>query len=250
MAFTALQFNANALYQGVNKVAHGFTDVGVVVRFDGTDFVAADNSSEPNAEVVGIISSIPNVDQFYITQMGFVSGLTTVPFEGGGFVPGDLYYLSSAAGIMTAIKPTTVGQVELPCYVAYTTNSGFFFASVGDLIESGTLFNWTTVTTNTNMAVNQGYFVNGPGSIDLLLPPASSPGDIIEIATLGTNGCVITQAAGQSVNIADDTSTVGAGGTTTLQTTNGVLSGSLRLVCLTANTAWKVLSGTGAWNPA
>lgn len=249
MGYSALQLNTNALYQAVNQTAHGFT-VGDVVRFNGTIFVTASNTSEANANVVGIVSNVVNADQFYITQEGFVSGLLTAPTEGGAFIPGTLYYLSSTTGELTAIKPISVGTVLLPSYIAYTATSGFFFSGGGTLIESGNLFAWQTVTINTSMAVNEGYFINGVGSLNMLLPPVSASGDIIEIATLGVNGCVITQGAGQSVNIVDVTSTVGATGTTTLQITNGVLSGSLRLVCMTANATWKVLSGTGVWNPA
>lgn len=246
MAFTAVQFNANALYQGVNKVAHGFTQVGVVVRFDGTNFVAADNTSEANAEVVGIISSIPNVDQFYVTQMGFVSGLTTIPEEGGGYVPGDLYYLSSTPGLMTAIKPTAVGLVELPCYVAYSTNTGFFFASVGNLIESGTLFAWEEKNADFNMDVNKGYLINGGAVVIATLPPASQVGDTIKIATLGANGITVIENAGQYFRLADATSTPTLGGLDLLET-NGVLRGTCELVCTIDNTEWQFFGGTGNW---
>ena len=249
MAYSALQFNTNALYQAVNQTTHNFS-VGQVLRFDGVDFVLADNTSEANAAVTGIVSRLENANQFYLTQEGFVAGLTTAPTEGGGYIPGTLYYLSATSGEMTSIKPSAVGTVEFPCFVAYTATSGFFFGSGGTLIESGSLFDWTTVTVNTSMAVNQGYNINGVGSINMLLPAVSAEGDIIEIATLGVNGCVITQNAGQSVNIVDETSTIGVGGTVTLQTTNGVLSGSITLVCLVADTVWKCIDGTGVWDPA
>lgn len=251
MAFTAVQFNANALYQGVNKVAHGFTDVGVVVRFDGTDFVEANNTTEPNAEVVGIISNIPNVDQFYVTQVGFVSGLTVGPSEGGGFVPGTLYYLSNVNGELTSIKPTTVGFVELPCYIAYTANTGFFFASVGTLIESGSLFNWNVIVdTDTPMAVNNGYLVTATVPVTLDLPPASAVGDIIKIATTATStdSILIAQAAGQYVLIAEESSTIGVAGGTELETTNGIRRGSCELLCIEANLGWRLFNGTGTWD--
>ena len=249
MSHSALQLNTNALYQAVNQTAHGFS-LGEVVRFNGTDFVLAANTSEANAAVVGVVSTVVNANQFYLTQEGFIAGLTTAPTEGGAYVAGTLYYLSAVAGELTSVKPSAVGTVEFPCFIAYTATSGFFFSSGGTLIESGSLFDWTTVTDNTSMAVNQGYNINGVGSINMLLPAVSAEGDIIEIATLGVNGCVITQNAGNSINIVDDTSTVGAGGTVTLQATNGVLSGSIRLLCLTANAAWKCIGGTGVWAAA
>lgn len=251
MGYSAIPLNTNALKQPVLQNAHGFT-VGELLTFDGTDFIYAQADTELKAELVGMVSDISDANYFYLSQMGFISDIPATSFDPAvAPTPGVIYYLSpTAAGKLTATKPTTVGQVELPCFLAYTTTSGFFFSSVGTLIESGSLFNYSVVAVNTAMGVNQGYIVNGGASIDLLLPAASSVGDRIEIATLGTNGCVITQGAGQSLNIVDDTSTVGAGGTTTLQVTNGVLSGSLILICETANTVWKAISGTGVWNPA
>ncbi len=247
MSYSALQLNTNALYQAVNQTAHGFS-AGDVLRFNGTDFVLASNTSEANAAVVGIVSRLENANQFYLTQEGFVAGLTTAPTEGGGYVPGTLYYLSAVAGEMTAVKPTLSGSVEMPLYIAYTATSGFFFSGAGDLIKPSLV--WSVVAANTGMVINNGYIINGAGSIDMLLPAVSAVGDIIKIATLGVNGCVITQNAGQSVNIVDETSTIGVGGTVTLQTTNGVLSGSITLVCLVADTVWKCIDGTGVWNPA
>ena len=247
MAYSALQFNTNALYQAVNQTAHGFS-VGEVLRFNGINFVRADNSSSVNAQIIGMVSSVVNLDQFYLTQEGFVAGLTTAPSEGGSFVPGSQYYLSAVSGQITAIKPTGTGLIVVPCFIAYTSTSGFFLDSIGEMNLGGLPV--TTVISDTSMAVNNGYIVNGGTSINLLLPAVSAVGDIIEIATLATNGCVITQNAGNSVNIVDATSTVGAGGTVTLMPTGGVLSGSLRLECLTANAAWKVMSGTGNWIPA
>ncbi len=245
MAYSATLLNTNLLANPISQAAHGFT-LGEILRFNGTIFVTAQADSETNSEVVGMVSSIGDANTFWITQVGYVPALTTGPY-----VAGTLYYLSPTnPGELTATKPTAAGQVELPCFIAYTTTSGYFFSGVGDLITSGPLFAWTVVTINTNMSVNQGYIVNGGGSINLLLPATSVIGDIIEIATLGTNGCVVTQGAGQSLNIVDVTSTVGAGGTTTLQTTGGVLSGSIRLLCVATDTQWKSIAGTGTWNPA
>lgn len=249
MAHSALQFNTNALYQAVTQILHNF-NVGDVLLFDGVDFVLADNTSEANAMVIGMVSSIINADQFYLTQEGFVSGLTTIPTEGGLYVPGSQYYLSATPGELTAIKPVAPGAVIVPAFIAFSTTSGFFASYLSTYNNIPSLYPWTVVNANTSMAVNNGYFINGGGSINMLLPAVSAVGDTVRIATLGTNGCVITQNAPNSVNIVDVTSTVGLGGTTTLQTTNGVLSGSLELVCMTADTDWKVISGTGIWTPA
>ncbi len=231
MAYTALQLSTNALYQAVTQVAHGFS-VGQVVRFDGVDFVLADNTSEPNSEVVGMVSSIINADQFYITQHGFVVDLTTIPTEGGVYSPGVLYYLSDIPGELTSIKPVAVGDVELPCFIAYTDTDGFFFASVGTLIEAGSLFSWTEIDSNQMLEVNQGYYVNGVGALnDLLLPATASPGDTIEIWDIGGNGFTITQDIGQSIIVGTGATAVGIGGS--IEST--ALGNKLIINCVTVN---------------
>lgn len=137
MAFSAFQFNANALYQLINKVGHGFTNVGYVVRLSGGDFVGGNNTTQTNAAAFAMISSIPGTDQFYITQNGFVSGITTAPAEGGAFIADTLYYLSATNGLLTAIPPAGPADITVPCYVAYTATSGFFFGNAGYLATGG-----------------------------------------------------------------------------------------------------------------
>ena len=244
MGNTAFRTVTNALYNKVVFPGHGF-DVGDVLTFNSGTFVGANNTSEVTSQVVGMVSAT-ETDAFYITQEGYVSNIVAP----SPLVPGTQYYLSGTDGLITATKPTTPGEFLAPVFIAYTTSAGYFSATNGVQITSPSgSFPWTVVNSNTSMSVNSGYIINGVGSLNMLLPAASAVGDIIEIATLGTNGCVITQNALQSLNIIDETSTIGVTGVTTLIATNGILSGSLRLVCLTANLAWKSLSGTGVWDP-
>ena len=235
MAYTALQFNANALYQPVNKMAHGF-QAGTVVRFNGTDFVSAQADSEGNAAVVGMVSSVPDVNSFFITQEGYVAGITLQTYT-----PGDTYYLDPATpGYLTNIKPTAVGQIELPCFIAYTSTSGFFFANVGKLIESGNLFQWNIVGVNTPLLVNNGYFVASGMTINLTLPTVSAIGDTIKIANV-TGNFNIVQNAGQAINFGVDTTTIGAGGSITSMNKGD----SIEIVCYNANTDFQVLNSMG-----
>lgn len=216
------------------------------------NFVRACADTEAHAAVIGMISSIPSVNNYYVTQEGFVSGLTTVPVEGGNYIPDTVYYLSTDPlhpGELTAIKPTGVGTVELPCFIAYTATSGFFFGNVGTLIESGSLFQWETVINNTAMTVNKGYFIDGAIALTMTLPVTSAVGDILEIKTLSDQGCIVQCGAGSTITLVD--AITSAGGTVTLLTTNGVLQGALRMVCSVSTTPgpshWEILSGNGNW---
>ena len=248
MQYTAMQLQTNALYQSVNVAAHGFTQTGYIVRLNGATFVGARANSEANAAVVGMISSIPNVDQFYITQEGFVSGITVSPAEGGAFTPGAVYYLSQTTGLLTATKPITPGQVELPCYIPYTATSGFFFASVGNLINAPAEFSYFDVINDLTMVSNTGYNVNATAfSISLDLPGVSVLGDQIEIMTANTSvdDVLVVCNGSQYITLADAQSTAGQG--LILSPTNGIKRGSCFLRCCEANLGWRFVYGTGNW---
>lgn len=243
MAYSATILSTDRLSKIVQQVAHGF-QVGHVVRFNGTSFLKAQADNELHAEVVGMVSFVYDADRFAITQTGFVSNITTGPY-----VAGQLQYLSNfVAGELFFVKPTAVGEVELPCFIPYTTTSGYFFASVGTLITSGALFAWTPVIVDTAMTVNNGYQINGLIELNMALPTVSSIGDIVRVATVLTNGVRITQAANQYIQMINLTTTNGVAGSLHLLTTVGVLSGALELVCTEANKGWSVISGNGTWD--
>ena len=92
-----------------------------------------------------------------------------------------------------------------------------------------------------NMASNNGYVANNAVLVTLTLPPVSVLGDVIEVTGKGAGGWSIAQGAGQQINFGAASTTVGAGGSlsSTLQ------FDSVRLVCITANLEWNVLSAVG-----
>jgi hypothetical protein len=241
MAYTALQFNANALYQPINKALHGFAP-GTIVRFNGVDFVRAQADSEANAAVVGMVSSVPDANSFYITQVGFVAGLTLQ-----AYTPGDVYYLDPImSGQLTNVKPTAAGQIELPCFIAYTADSGFFSASEGTLISSGPLFGWVVVNADTQMLVNTGYLINGAAPLTMTMPAVSAIGDIIRVASFGANGMTVLMNPGQTLNFVEVSTS--AGGQLDLLATDGVLRGALEIVCTNASVEFEMISGNGNWD--
>jgi hypothetical protein len=104
------------------------------------------------------------------------------------------------------------------------------------------LANWATITASQTMAVNKGYICVSPGgALNLLLPPVSSLGDVIEITLDGATSFAITQGAGQSIKIGSLATTIGVGGSLT-STQQG---DSIRMVCQTANLRWNILSSMG-----
>lgn len=107
---------------------------------------------------------------------------------------------------------------------------------------SGAGMTWSTISSSQALAVNNGYICIAPGgALALSLPAVSARGDIIEVTLDGATSFSITQGAGQSIRIGNQSTTAGVGGslTTTQQ------GDSLRIVCQTANLKWNVLSEMG-----
>lgn len=90
-----------------------------------------------------------------------------------------------------------------------------------------------------NIAPNQNYIANRATLITFALPAAAPIGSIIEIAGLGAGGWIISQGAGQQILVGSSATTSGAGGS--LASTNRY--DTIRLMCVTANTIFTVLSG-------
>lgn len=106
----------------ITQTAHGFVtaDLGAPLYLNGSTYTKAKGDAANTAEVVGLISSIIDVNTFKLTSAGSVTVDTAV--SGGALVAGTVYFLSAAtAGLITATEPTTVGQISLPLGVAIST---------------------------------------------------------------------------------------------------------------------------------
>lgn len=113
----------------VSQNAHGMA-VGNVVRYNGTIFVKAQADSAANAEAVGMVSDVLDVDHFDFIDCGAIPGLS-------GLTPGSVYFLSpTVAGGITTTEPTTVGQVSKPLMIAISATEGFFFNFRGAVVAS------------------------------------------------------------------------------------------------------------------
>lgn len=100
---------------------------------------------------------------------------------------------------------------------------------------------WTTITTDTNIVANYGYICDSASLITLTLPATASVGDVFEVAWKGVGGWKIAQNAGQSIRFGASTSTTGTGGYITGTANNA----SCRVVCISTNLIWEVVSNEG-----
>jgi len=230
-AYSARPTSTNELTQLVNQ-AHTFT-VGQCVIYSGGAYIYAKANTLAHCAGTMIVSIVISPTSFYVTQTGYI--LNT----GGAYSTGVQYYLdpTSSTGGLTTTKPTTVGQVVLPCFVADSATTGYFYGGSGELIESGSLFAWNPTAGSITMVVNNGYFMTAAGT--MTLPTTYNQSDVIRICSHVGNGFTILQT--QSYHQVFDlglSSTSGATGTVvTVQ--NGA---SIELIAESSNGPWRVVS--------
>lgn len=140
---------------------------------------------------------------------------------------------------MAGIASVSVSNKE---YVTIDTVTGKMGSDSGP-----TTFTWSVITANQTAAINNGYLCNKAGTLTLALPAVASVGSIIEVTNENTAlGVQFTQAAGQQILIGSTNTTSGATGTLT----SSAVGDTLKIVCKTANTIWRVTSEIGNWTPA
>jgi len=101
---------------------------------------------------------------------------------------------------------------------------------------------WVMVSGSTQaMSANIGYIANDSTLVTLTLPTTAAQGTTIEVAGNGLGGWLIAQNAGQQINYGVDSTTSGTGGS--LASTQRY--NAIRLLCVSANTKWNVLSSQG-----
>lgn len=108
----------------VNQTSHTFT-VGTLVRYDGSigvqRYVKSQADTGANADVVGIVSAVADIDNFTITTGGVVNSLT-------GLVPGASYFLSdTVAGTYTPVEPSAATAISKPVLMALSATSAIFY---------------------------------------------------------------------------------------------------------------------------
>lgn len=101
---------------------------------------------------------------------------------------------------------------------------------------------WNTVSgTTQSAAVNNGYITNNASLVTVTLPASAAVGDMVEVAGKGAGGWLVAQNSGQVIHMDGVDSTTGTGGSIA----STVQYDAVRLLCITTNTDWLVLSGIG-----
>jgi hypothetical protein len=98
------------------QATHGFV-VGNVLRYDAGAWVLAQADVPGNSEAMGMVSAVPDVNNFTITYSGRINGLSSLTVD-------TVYFLSpTVAGAFTATDPVSP-LVSKPIFYATSTTSG------------------------------------------------------------------------------------------------------------------------------
>ncbi len=243
MAWSAFPIgNATAVTKRITQVAHGYdaNDYGIILRFDGADYVEAQADTDVHSQVVGMLTKVVDVDTFEITEVGFVTGLTAQ----APYTPGDLYWLDpSNPGEITPTKPTTIGQYLAPLFIATSASTGHFVTNIGERIDSLDEFNTVVVSVDTQMAAGTRYVANDVTQLSFNLPTSAAVGDTVAVGSINTGGFKITQNANQYIDFNGVTSTVSTG-EVELTSPNG----GFELICTVTDDGWLAQAITGLYN--
>lgn len=173
------------------------------------------------------------------------TGVFTAPtLTNRGMIVGDTANAIKSLGVLTNgqlyIGSTGADPVAASILVGtgLSINGG---AGTISLSVTGGGLAWSSIVANQTLAINNGYFTTA-GTLSLALPASSSVGDHITVALNGGTSWTITQAAGQSIRVGTNITTVGAGGTLASASANG---DCINLVCHTANTGWYAVNSFG-----
>lgn len=108
--------------------------------------------------------------------------------------------------------------------------------------EPVTTINWAEVTgTAQAIATNTGYIISNSALVTLTLPATAPLGSVVEILGKGSGGWRLSQLAGQTIVFGNLSSTTGAAG----RLLSTYARDCIRLVNITADTEWQVVSSQG-----
>ena len=115
----------------VIQSTHGFV-LNNFIGWSGGTYNKAIADGFYDGEFVGIITEVPDVNTFKVTQSGYVTGLTA------SFAANTTYWLSEGtAGLLTSTEPTGDGEISKSVFIADTTTSGWVLPYAGVVVSTG-----------------------------------------------------------------------------------------------------------------
>jgi len=143
--------DANHLEQTVTQAAHGFT-VGQVIRMQGGIWVLAQANTASNAEAIGVVDEIINVNTFVVVTHGVTNKLS-------GLTQDTVYYLDTTTpGLLTTTVTSTVGQIAKPILYAKSTTEVYIYDRIGIEVAANDPVSFSENHVITGAEVTAGFF--------------------------------------------------------------------------------------------
>lgn len=185
----------------VNQTSHGLS-VGNAIRVSGANtFVKAQADSATNAEVIGYVTVVTDANNFKYSLPGIVT--TGVPAQSAGTV---MFLDPATAGALTAIEPTTTGQVSKPLLIIVESGTKAVFVNFRGLFVGGSssgAYTVSSISANTTAVKNTLYVLTA--NLTLTLPATPTAGDGIKVSNLsGVLTCVIARNSEKIMGLAED----------------------------------------------
>ena len=128
-----------------------------------------------------------------------------------------------------------------PVVFNFSASTNVTFPVSGTLATTAQNMPFTTVSgTSQTAAVGNGYFTNNGSLVTVTLPATSAVGDQVRVEGQGAGGWSIVYTTSQGIIFGNQASTITTGNIASTNQYDGV-----HLICMTANTLWKVVSAVG-----
>lgn len=157
--------STSALYGSISlqvtQASHGFS-VGNVVRSSGANtYAKAQADSAANAEVVGIVTVVKDVNTFTLVTQGVIT--TGVPAQAAGTV---LFLDPTTPGALTATEPTEVNQISKPLVIVLESGAkasfnnfrGILVTGAGNYVSTSRTVNGKSLITDITLYVDSSDF--------------------------------------------------------------------------------------------
>lgn len=259
------------LITGANLTGTGVAGTNTItLTLDGTvssQFDADAGSAVPVGGILNIVGAGGTTTSAAGNTVTVTSG-PTIPTQfdadAGSATPAlNILQVFGGTGITTSAAGNTVTiDVDATVATTYTCDAGSATPAANNLnvigagstttsgagstitiLSSGGGISWNEILVvgPTAMLVDNGYVANNGARVGLTLPLTSAFGSVIEVVGKGAGGFQVNQNAGQQIFLTGTGTTVGVGGN--IQSSES--GASLRMVCITANTTWRIISSTG-----
>jgi hypothetical protein len=191
---------------------------------------------------------MPTNNSINISSAGIVGYNGAGVFAGSSLTTNAVVYAGSSDTLTS--QALTNGQLQIGSTGAAPT-AGTITAGTGISVTNGagtiTIANtavalvWTGISAPQTGVAENGYYVTS-GNQALTLPASAAAGTYLAIyAAKGSTGWTIVQGAGQSIQLGNTSTTVGAGGS--LASTS--VGDGITMLCTVANTTWLALDSVG-----